>query len=220
MSEQYNLLLVDDQTLASESLKAVLQNYAEDMNVIGIAKNIQDAVDMAESLRPDIVLMDAHTPEMGCVEAARLIKQKRPEIKILILSAFAEDEFVRAALLAGASGYLLKNISPPELIAAIRALKNNIMQISPEIVRKMAGRKSSDEIQDEAGDLKTRHSLWLKTLTKREREVFALLADGYDNEKIAETLFLAQQTVKNHVSVIYSKLGVKDRFEIIRRAKR
>jgi DNA-binding NarL/FixJ family response regulator len=124
--------------------------------------------------------------------------------------------------MAGASGYLLKDTSPTELITVIRALKNDVIQISPEIARSLVQQKYKGEgkaavIGDDPGGVS--ESLpWLKTLTNREREIFTLLATGYDNEEIAEKLFLAVQTVKNHVSVIYSKLGVKDRFEIIRLA--
>jgi DNA-binding NarL/FixJ family response regulator len=219
-NRKLNILLADDQALIRESLKTFLCNYADDMDVGATARNGKEAVRLAEERHPDIVLMDVRMPEMDGVEAVRIIKQNHPDIKILMLSTYDEDEFVRSALLAGASGYLLKDISPTELITAIRALKNNIMQISTEIVRKMVRQKyNGDEGDEKPADTKNPTPPpipWLKTLTKREREIVTLLATGYDNEKIAETLFLAPQTVKNHVSVIYSKLGVKNRFEIIR----
>jgi DNA-binding NarL/FixJ family response regulator len=217
-------MLADDQNLITESLTTFLKNYAEDILVIGIAVNGKEAIALAREQRPDMILMDVMMPEVNGVDAARIIKEECPEIKIIMLSTYKEDEYVREALLAGASGYLLKDISPTELITAIRALKNNVIQISPEIVQRMVRQKYSGG--EEPGGAQTgapaiSESLpWLKTLTNREREIFTLLATGYDNEEIAEKLFIALQTVKNHVSVIYSKLEVKDRFEIIRLANR
>ncbi|GHV25826.1 DNA-binding response regulator [Spirochaetia bacterium] len=209
------ILLADDQKLITESLGTFLSNYADDMTVIGVARNGKEAVAMSAEHHPDIILMDVLMPGMDGVEAVKIIKEKYPDIKVIMLSTYAEDEYVRAALVGGASGYLLKDISPTELITAIRALNNNVIQISPELVRNMVQQKYNGE---EKTVITEKELPWLKTLTKREREIFTLLATGYDNEQIAEKLFLALQTVKNHVSVIYSKLGVKDRFEIIRLA--
>jgi DNA-binding NarL/FixJ family response regulator len=229
MDEKLKILLADDQSLITESLRTFLFNYAEDMTVVGIAANGKEALALAGELRPDIILMDVLMPEMNGVEAARLIKEKQSGIKIIMLSTYAEDEYVRSALLAGASGYLLKDISPTELITALRALRNNVIQISPEIARNMVQQKYNYEekpADDPAanargGDANIKKALpWFETLTKREREIFTLMATGYDNERIAAKLFIAPQTVKNNVSVIYSKLGVKDRFEIIRLANK
>jgi DNA-binding NarL/FixJ family response regulator len=181
---------------------------------------------MADEQKPDIILMDVLMPEINGVEAAGMIKTKHPKIKIIMLSTYDDDEYVRAALLAGSSGYLLKDISPTELIATIRALKNNVIQISPEIAKNLVQQKYNNEDGNETVDdakyiAGVSASLpWLKTLTRREREIFTLLATGFDNEQIADKLCLALQTVKNHISVIYSKLEVKDRFEIIRLANK
>jgi DNA-binding NarL/FixJ family response regulator len=226
------ILLADDQILFAESLRTFLNNYAGDMSVTGIAKNGKEAVVMAGEHRPDIILMDIRMPEMDGVEAVRQIRRRYPEIKIIMLSTYHEDELVRSALLAGASGYLLKDISPTELIAAIRALKSGIMQISPEIAKALVAERYRGEgvkspkplIPDRSpetssGDENDPFEL-LKDLTHREREIFTLIATGYDNEQIASTLNLAVQTVRNQVSTIYSKLGVKDRFEIIRLANK
>jgi DNA-binding NarL/FixJ family response regulator len=223
MEPKIKILLADDQTLITESLNTFLSNYAEDMTVIGTASNGREAAAITEKERPDIILMDVLMPEMGGIEAVSVIKNKYPKIKIIMLSTYDEDEYVRAAILAGASGYLLKAISPTELITAIRALKNNVIQISPEIARKMVQQKyKGKEIKNGGGGLPDMgESLpWLKTLTHREREIFAYITLGYENEEIAEKLNLALQTVKNQVSTIYSKLGVKNRFEIIKLANK
>ena len=221
------ILLADDQSLFAESLRTFLNNYAEDMNVIGIAKNGLEAVDMAARQKPDIILMDIRMPEMDGVEAVRQIMSRFQNIKIIMLSTYKEDELVRSALLAGACGYLLKDISPTELITAIRALKSGIVQISPEIAQSLVQAQYNTEkrkplLGSAAPDIKTAEKTeshkWLLQLTNREQEIFTLIATGYDNEQIAEKLHLAEQTVRNHVSTIYSKLAVKDRFEIIRLA--
>jgi DNA-binding NarL/FixJ family response regulator len=223
MQTKIKILLADDQTLITESLNTFLSNYAEDMQVVGTAANGKEALAVTEKEHPDIILMDVLMPEMNGIEAVSVIKTKYPEIKIIMLSTYSEDEYVRASILAGASGYLLKAISPTELITAIRALKNNVIQISPEIAQKMVRLKyNGKESKSDDNDLPDmRESLpWLKTLTAREREIFTYITMGYENEKIAKKLFLAPQTVKNQVSAVYAKLGVKNRFELIRLANK
>jgi DNA-binding NarL/FixJ family response regulator len=218
-----NILLVDDQILFAESLRTFLNNYAQDMNVTGIATNGKMAVSMAGEYHPDIILMDIRMPEMDGVEAVRIIKPQYPDIKIIMLSTYHEDALVRSALLAGASGYLLKDISPTELIASIRALNGGIMQISPEIARCLVQEQRDPEKRKpllRAAEAEKEPFEWVNTLTHREREIFSLIAAGYDNEQISQKLNLAVQTVRNQTSTIYSKLGVKDRFEIIRLANK
>ncbi len=234
--EKLKLMLVDDQSLFTESLCTFLNNYAEDMRVVSKACNGREAVKFCEIEKPDVILMDINMPEMNGIEAVKIIKSKHPEVLIIMLSTYDEDAYVREALLSGASGYLLKDLSPTELIMSIRALKSGVLQISPSIVQKMiqaqfVGSSSSDG--DEKNSEKTKEAdenllreaaekkfEWLKTLTKRERQIFALIATGHDNDEIAQELDLALQTVRNQVSTIYSKLGVKDRFEIIKLANK
>jgi DNA-binding NarL/FixJ family response regulator len=218
------VLLADDQMLFAQSLRTFLCNYADDMLVVDIAINGREAVLMADKYHPDIILMDVQMPEMDGVEAVKIIKQKYNDIKVIMLSTYHEDELVRTSLIAGASGYLLKEISPTELITAIRSLQSNTIQISPEIAHELVLKKYNGT-KDSPGGVMDNPSVtdmlpWLKTLTKREREIFTLIATGFDNEQIANQLNLALQTVKNQISIIYSKLEVKDRFEIIRLANR
>jgi two-component system, NarL family, response regulator DegU len=189
------------------------------MTVLGIASNGKEAYDFVAANPPDVILMDVRMPVMDGVEAVKHIKASFPLVKIIMLSTYDEDEFVRNAILAGASGYLLKDISPTELIISIRALNSGVMQISPSLAQKLIQNiyiedKLTESIESPK-DLK-----WLKTLTKREREIFALIATGHDNNEIADSLNLAVQTVRNQVSTIYSKLNVKDRFEIIKLANK
>jgi len=216
--EKIRVLIADDQSLFLESLATFLKNYAEDIDVVALARNGAEALEMAAALHPDIVLMDVHMPVMNGVEATGRLIQSQPGVKILILSTYDEDEYVRKALGLGAAGYLLKDISPTELIASIRALKGGAVQISPQVVAKLMQSLLADEpspVRKVAERLE-----WFESLTKREREVFALIATGYDNAQIAASLHLAEHTVRNHVSMIYSKLGVQDRFQIIQLANK
>jgi DNA-binding NarL/FixJ family response regulator len=216
--DKIRLLIVDDQVLFLESLSTFLRNYADDIEVVGLARNGREAVDMAATHHPDIVLMDVHMPVMDGVEATRRLIEARPGVRILILSTYDEDEYVRKALTLGASGYLLKDISPTELIASIRALKSGAVQISPQIITKLMKSviaEDSSPVREIAERLE-----WFESLTRREREVFTLIATGYDNAQIAVELHMAEHTVRNHVSMIYSKLGVQDRFQIIQLANK
>jgi len=205
--QKIKLLLVDDQVIFTESLATCISNYAEDIEITGMAQNGQEAVDEAIRTVPDVIVMDVRMPVMDGVEAVRQIRSLLPAIKIIMLSTYKEDILVRNALLEGASGYLLKNISPHELIAAIRALNRGVLQVSPELIQSLVGKKEEENSKNI--DL-------LKELTTREKEIAVLLINGYGNEQIAEKLNLAIQTVRNQVSNIYFKLGVKDRFEMIR----
>jgi DNA-binding NarL/FixJ family response regulator len=216
--EKIRLLIVDDQVLFLESLSTFLRNYAEDIEVVGLARNGREAVEKAATLHPDIVLMDVHMPVMDGVEATGRLLESQPGVRILILSTYDEDEYVRKALKLGAAGYLLKDISPTELIASIRALKGGAVQISPQIVAKLMKSVIAEE-PSPAREIAERLE-WFKSLTPREREVFTLIATGYDNAQIAEELHMAEHTVRNHVSMIYSKLGVQDRFQIIQLANK
>lgn len=212
------VLLAEDQALFAQSLQVFLSNYAkDDIEVIGIAANGQIAVEMCRELCADVILMDVRMPVMDGIQAVKTIKAQNSTVKILMLSTYHEEELVREALLAGAAGYLLKDISPTELIISIRALNSGIMQISPEIAKSLVQKKYVDEGEKEQNEEAFK---WLNTLTKREREIFALLATGADNDQIAEKLNLSLQTVRNHISTIYSKLEVKNRFEIIRLANK
>ena len=218
------VLIADDQRLFGESLSTTLRNYAKDIDVVALAPNGSEAVSMVRSLKPDIVLMDVFMPVMDGVEATGLIIAENQRVKILMLSTYDEDRRVKEALTLGASGYLLKDISPMELIASIRALSSGVVQISPKIVAKLMqgdteGARSAPQKQTEADGL-TKKLARYDDLTTREREVLKLMAKGCDNSRIAEELCLAEHTVRNHVSAIYSKLGVEDRFQIIQLANR
>lgn len=216
IEQKIKVLLVDDQALFAMSLKTFLENYAEDIEIVGITTNGREALSLAQETRPDVVLMDIYMPVMNGVEATKEFKARMPQTKIIVLSTYDEDEYVQDALANGASGYLLKDISPTELIAAIRALRGGVMQISPQIVAKLFQRVYQGAMP-KAAEIGKKFE-WFETLTPREKEIFGLIAVGLDNDGIARKLSIAEQTVRNHVSIIYSKLGVHDRFEIIQLA--
>jgi len=213
------VLLVDDQILFVESLKTVLETRTKDIKVIGIAHNGWEAVQKVEKEHPDIVLMDVRMPNMDGVEATSVIKSKFPETHVVMLTTFDDDEFVHDALYHGAVGYLLKDIPPDELIAAIRAVNEGSVLISQAVAAKIVqqfykpGKIKSDHSKDIT---QTPPPPWLSGLSKREKEVLSLLSRGFSNKEIAERMFIAEQTVKNHVSVIYSKIGVQERIKAMK----
>lgn len=218
------VLIADDQRLFGESLSTTLRNYAKDIDVVGLAPDGAEAVEMVGRLSPDIVLMDVFMPRLDGVEATRSIMARWPAVRILMLSTYDEDGKVKEALSLGAAGYLLKDISPVELIASIRALSSGVMQISPQIVARLMQAPPGNGAGPDRGSSDKRpggRSLddGLVGLTSREREVLALMADGFDNAYIASELCIAEHTVRNHVSSIYAKLEVEDRFQIIQMAK-
>jgi DNA-binding NarL/FixJ family response regulator len=210
--DNIRVLLADDQKLFAESLRTLIETYAEDIEVVGIASDGVEAVQLCEELSPDLILMDVRMPNMDGVEATQKIFEKTTSVRIMVLSTFDEDEYVKTALHYGASGYLLKDISPTELIASIRAIIEGAIQISPSVAEKLV-----DRIYYKTENHESNLS-WYNTLSNREKEIFKLVSKGYGNRQIAEELFIAEQTVRNYVSSMYSKLGVNDRFQIIRLA--
>ena len=219
--EPIRVILADDQVLFVESLRAVLETRALDVRVVAVAYNGQEAIECVRRERPDIVLMDARMPVMSGVEATQIIRSEEPAVQIIMLTTFDDDEYVHEAIKCGAAGYLLKDIPPEELINAIRAVQSGSVLIASSVARRLV-----EEISELKGapthrrDPTEYEPEWFKALTKREREVLVLLAEGRDNRGIAERLFIAEQTVKNHVSIIYSKLGVHDRIQALQLASR
>lgn len=206
------IVLVDDQPRFVKSLKNILETRAGDIAVVGVASNGKTALETIEIHRPDIVLMDVRMPEINGVEATRIIKGKFPEIRVLMLTTFDDDEYVIEALHNGAVGYLLKDAPPAELIAAIRAVYEGGVLFAPQVANKLLGKLVAPARGDHAcaGHVSPP---WLSELSHREKEVLSLVAKGYDNKEIARRLYIGEQTVKNYVSLIYCKLGVHDRVQ-------
>lgn len=208
IEQRLSILIVDDHKLFASSLRRLLEHDADDIAVAGICYNGREALDFLAATPVDLVLLDVRMPVMDGVEAMREITARHPAVKVLMLSTFNEEELVTAALRCGARGYLLKDSSPLELITSIRAMGSGTIQISPAVTQKLvselfpAGSTDAAQIEEK--------------LSRREREVFRLLSRGYDNKEISARLFISEHTVRNHVSAIYARLGVKDRFKLIR----
>ena len=212
--ETVRVMMAEDQRLFAESLKTLLEIYADDIEIVHIAANGKEAVEAAARLGPDVILMDVKMPGMDGVEATGKIIAADESARIVMLSTFNEADYVNRALELGAVGYLLKDITPTGLIASIRAVTEGVTQISPAIARRLVDRRfESYRVRSGKFD-------WFENLTLREREVFKLVAKGYDNQEIANELHIAYQTVRNYVSSIYSKLNVQDRFQIIKHAQK
>ena len=204
------VLIVDDQKLFAESLRYVLQYRAEDLEIVGLASSGREALEMVRSLHPDIVLMDVRMPEMDGVQATRVLHEMHPGVKILMLSTFQDDDYVRQAMRHGAVGYLLKNIAPDEVARAIRAVMAGILQMSPAAARALVRREGEAPHPDPEDEMQ----VVLDGLTRREREVLALIAAANENQEIARTLGVSEQTARNYGHNLYSKLGVSNRTQL------
>jgi DNA-binding NarL/FixJ family response regulator len=215
------VLLVDDQVLFVASLKTVLETRAEDFEVIGVALNGREAVRLVMENPPDIILMDVRMPDMDGVEATRIIHESYPDIHVLMLTTFDDDEYVVEALNHGASGYVLKDIPPEDLIVSLRAVCKGSIIISPQVANKLLRLREGEPRAEEGPEQKVRSTAdnsFLRYLSKREIEILRLVGAGSDNAHIARKLSIAEQTVKNHVSVIYSKLHIHNRMQAMKLA--
>jgi DNA-binding NarL/FixJ family response regulator len=196
------ILLVDDQGIIREGLGSLLRSKP-DIEVIGEAENGQIAVDMAIALQPDVVLMDVRMPVMDGVAAIRVLRQKAPDIKVLVLTTFDDDEYITQAMGCGARGYLLKDTPSEELAQAIRAVYKGYTQMGPGLFEKV--------ILAPANIIEPEPSPEFAQLTPREKEVLQLIAQGLNNREIAQELYISERTVKNHVNSILSRLNLRDR---------
>ena len=209
------ILLVDDQKLFVESLKTVIETRADNIEVVGIGYNGREAIELVRKLRPHVALLDVRMPVMDGVEATRIICEKYPETQVIMLTTYDDEVYVHDALSKGAVGYLLKETQPSNLIMSILAVKEGSVLISPSIARKLVKQLNSPHSRSASSAGQTLQNSWLGDLTKREKEVLLLLGQGHNNKAIAEQLYITEQTVRNHVSMIYSKIGVHDRIEVM-----
>lgn len=201
------VLLVDDQSIVREGLSSLLQTRS-DIEIVGEAANGKIAVEQAISLQPDVVLMDIRMPVMDGVAAIRLLKQQAPEIKILVLTTFDDDEYVARAMSYGAHGYLLKDTPSAELAQAIRSVNKGYTQMGPGLFAKAMTSTGKGHSPRSETDYSPPQ---LALLTAREREVLQLIATGHSNKEIAEQLYITERTVKNHVNSILRSLDLRDR---------
>lgn len=201
------VLLVDDQELMRMGFRMVL-DAQEDLEVVGEAGNGEEAVRLAAELEPDVVLMDVRMPVLDGVEATRRIVAA-DDAKVLVLTTFDLDEYALSALRSGASGFLLKDTRPENLVSAVRSVASGDAVVSPSVTKRLL-----DRFLGETGG-RLRDASVLDALTEREREVLVLVAKGLSNSEIAGKLYLSEATVKTHLGRILSKLDLRDRVQAV-----
>ncbi|PJJ72504.1 DNA-binding NarL/FixJ family response regulator [Diaminobutyricimonas aerilata] len=203
------IALVDDQDLLRLGFRMVLQ-AEPDLEVVGEAASGRTALTMVAQARPDVVLMDVRMPDGDGIEATRRIAQDHPDTRVLILTTFDLDEYAFAGLRAGASGFLLKDTRPAELLSAIRAVAAGDAAVSPRVTRRML-ELFGDRLQPDTPVVDDR----LDALTERERQVLVAMAEGLSNGEIAERFFVSESTVKTHVGRVLAKLALRDRVHAV-----
>ena len=205
------LLLVDDQNLICQGLKAMLSLEA-DLEIVGIAHNGLVALEQVEQLQPDVVLMDVRMPLMDGREATRALSQQYPEVKVLVLSTFDDDQYITDAMRAGARGYLLKDMPSEELAQAIRFVHLGYTQLAPGLMQKLLTKLPSDASASGAGMAPEKSEM--TQLTPREQEVLRLISSGLTNRDIAQQLHISEGTVKTHVTHLLSRLNLRNRAQL------
>jgi DNA-binding NarL/FixJ family response regulator len=196
------ILLCDDQAVIRDGLEMLL-NLEKDIQVIATAQDGAEAVELAAKMQPDLILMDLKMPGVNGIEATRQIRARFPNIRVLVLTTYDDDEWVFDAIRAGASGYLLKDTPREKIIEAIRGTMAGKSFVDPSVAGKLLNQVASNQTQPA--------SLLTEKLTERETDVLRLIARGFNNGEIAGQLHLSEGTVRNHVSAILEKLGVSDR---------
>jgi DNA-binding NarL/FixJ family response regulator len=201
-------LIVDDQSMIRVGIRAILESQ-DDITVVGEAENGQVGVERCRSLRPDVVLMDVRMPVLDGLAATRAVLGEAHPPRVLMLTTFDLDDYIYAALQAGASGFLLKDSEPEDLLRAVRVVAGGEALLAPSITRRLIENFVEARPRQPAG------ATALNGLTDREREVLRLMALGMSNAEIAASLFIAEQTTKTHVSRILQKLGLRDRVQAV-----
>ena len=201
-SEKTRVVLCDDHEVVREGLRGLIGRQTS-MTVVGEAGTVADAIAAAARAKPDVVIMDVRLPDGSGVEACRAIREARPETKVIMLTSYADDEALFASIIAGASGYLLKQTRGQAVVDAITTVASGRSLLDPDVTGKVLERVRESRAEDPA----------LASLTDQERKVLEGLAEGHTNREIGEKLFLSEKTVKNYVSRILDKLGLSRRAE-------
>lgn len=211
--DPFKILIVDDQKLFAECLAGILTGLGEGrLGEVRIAGSGEEALQVVPRYRPDLVLLDIFMPGMGGLEALRHLREAHPALKVLMLTTFGYDTYVKEAVGSGASGYLLKDTSPQEVWASITAVLGGQTVLSPSVVESLSGKpRASGGIKSVAPD-------WFPLLSEKEKKILLLISKGLSNEEIADRLHLGKNTIRNYVSALYEKIDAKDRFGAIRTA--
>jgi DNA-binding NarL/FixJ family response regulator len=206
-NETISVVIADDHTLVREGTKQMLEGQSG-IEIVGEASDGEQAIRLAATLKPDVILMDIAMPGVNGIEATRRIKQEWPHISVLVLTAYDDDQYIDALLDAGAAGYLLKNVSAEELARSVRAVAEGESVLHPDVASKVFKRLTSRERPESEEGL-------TDALTERESTVLGLAAKGLSNKMIAKELSLSDRTVQVHLSNIFGKLGVASRTEAV-----
>jgi DNA-binding NarL/FixJ family response regulator len=209
---EVSVLLVDDQPLLRKGFRMVLEEEAG-IVVVGEASDGIAALDLVGRLHPDVVVMDVRMPGMDGIEATRAIVATEPHSRILILTTFDLDEYAFSALRLGASGFLLKDVPPAELVRAIHAIANGDAVVAPSVTRRLLDAYAHKFVQPSLGEGANHPEL--DELTTREREILIEVAGGHSNAEIADHLYVAEATVKTHLGRVLAKLGLRDRVQAV-----
>jgi DNA-binding NarL/FixJ family response regulator len=223
VGKQIRVMIVDDQRLLREGFRKLIE-LEPDLKVVGMAGDGEEALVTVERLSvqgsvPDVVLMDVRMPRLDGIGATRVFQERWPEIHIVILTTFDDQELIQAGLQAGAQGYMLKDITTEQFATAIRVIAQGQVLLHPDVARKILVSFSSAPIEPTPATSAFVGGGDVTQLTEREREILALLARGASNREISETLYIASGTVKNHLSNILGKLGVRDRTQAALKAR-
>jgi DNA-binding NarL/FixJ family response regulator len=210
--DKIRVLIADDQTLMRDGLKTILE-LEENIEVVALAKDGVEALAFCAKIDPQVVLMDIRMPNMDGVECTKLIKETYPNIVVLILTTFDDEDFIVKALSYGATGYILKDIQGDALIKAICDAHKAAFILPSKIAIKLAGKISKDLDHKFEAPKKTREATGLNSLdlSDREIEIAKMISEGFTNKQIASALYISGGTVKNYVSNLYSKIGISDR---------
>lgn len=209
-----NVMLVDDQNLVREGIKSLL-TLAGHINIVGEAADGQEAIDMVDEYSPDVILMDIRMPKLDGISALKALKDLGNETPVIILTTFDDHELVLNGIRAGARGFLLKDVSLESLVDAIDAVSRGETLIQPAVTERVI--KGFTELQKN-GESKVERDPIQDPLTLREIEILRLMAGGYSNKEISRAIFKSEGTIKNHVSNILAKLGVRDRTRAVLKA--
>lgn len=200
------IVIADDQALVRSGFRMIVEARS-DLEVVGEAENGEQAVALVRELEPDVILLDIRMPELDGIEATRRIVESGVGTRVLVLTTFDVDEYVHGAIRAGASGFLLKDVRPGELVDAIRVVASGNALLAPAAVARLLDRFAAEE--------SPRPTVAIDSLTEREVQILRLLANGLSNIEIAEKLVVGESTVKTHVSNLLRKLGVRDRVQAV-----
>ena len=216
MGQSIRVLLADDHVVVRAGTRQLLERHP-DMTIVGEASNGQEAVQLANDLGPDVVVMDVRMPGMGGVDATKAIKQAHPDMSVLVLTAHDDDEYVFALLQAGANGYLLKTAEADELVKAIRTVVKGQLALTPMVAGKVVSQFTSGRaLPDVLSNIKNDYD----GLTEREMDILRLVGKGLTNKEIGRQLYISDRTVQAHLSNIFSKLNVSSRTEAVMHAVR